>query len=77
MIEISTATLGLVPIIVGLVELYKLYLPKKYAQLVALFLGVLGGLFFTNLDIPMAVLSGIVIGLTASGLYSQSKNIFK
>ncbi|MFZ5352914.1 MAG: hypothetical protein ACOZCL_09345 [Bacillota bacterium] len=66
----------IIPIIIAAVELMKgLGLPKKFSAIVSLFLGVLAGiLYFNNDDIKRGILNGIIFGLTASGLYSGTKN---
>jgi hypothetical protein len=46
--------------------------------LVDIVLGIVGAIFFVPSaqgDIPLGVLIGIIIGLSASGLYSGSKNM--
>lgn len=75
MIEVTPFMLALVPVIVGLVQLYKRYAPAKFAPLVALFLGIIAGLYFSNADVGLAIVNGLVVGLTASGLYSQGKAV--
>jgi di/tricarboxylate transporter len=65
---------ALIPLIVGLVELVKqLGLPSRYAALVAVALGVGAGFLLTPSDPAQAVVVGIMLGLSASGLYSGTK----
>ncbi|EGQ27886.1 hypothetical protein ABZ756_02415 [Mammaliicoccus sciuri] len=69
----------LIPVIIGLIELLKLYgLPKKLMPIFSLALGIGGGMFylFPN-DWKSGVLSGLIMGLSASGLYSGSKTMVK
>lgn len=67
------------PIITALVELGKRVVPElgdRWWPLVALLLGIalnVGIAYRLATDIWLAVLVGIVTGLTASGLYSQAK----
>ncbi len=65
-----------VPVIVGLVQAAKnAGLRIKYAPLLAIGLGIA---FFTtlgDLSLPQNLLSGIVAGLTAAGLYSGVKTV--
>ena len=65
-----------VPIIVSLTQLAKgLGLPKKFCALAAVVIGVIIGVFFLKpLCIKAGVFKGIVYGLSASGLYSGTKN---
>lgn len=69
----------IIAIIVGLVEVMKQSgLPKKASPLVAIGLGIAGGMIYLFPGDPRAgVFMGLVMGLSASGLYSGSKSIFK
>ena len=66
----------IVPLIIGLVELLKsLGLPNKLSALAAALLGVVIGVFFVApKDIPRGIITGLSLGLAASGLYSTTKN---
>lgn len=71
---VSPAILVLVPIIVGLVALAKLYISSRFAPLIALALGIIGAFLINGTSgVGVTVISGIVIGLSASGLYSGTK----
>ncbi|MGE5630070.1 MAG: hypothetical protein ACM3TR_03110 [Caulobacteraceae bacterium] len=65
-----------VPVILAIVELAKgLGFPKKFSAIAAVVLGILIGIFFIDPnDIRSGIFKGIVYGLTASGLYSGTKN---
>ncbi|GKV65775.1 MULTISPECIES: hypothetical protein [Sporosarcina] len=69
----------LIPVIIGLIELLKLYgLPKKLMPILSLALGIGGGIFYLfPYDWKSGILGGIIMGLSASGLYSGSKTIVK
>jgi hypothetical protein len=64
-------------IIMGLSEGAKrLGLNAKFIPILNLVLGIAGGCIYVNpSDIKAGVFSGIIIGLTASGLYSGVKNV--
>jgi len=66
----------IIPVIVALVELFKgLGLPKKFAALISVIFGAIIGIFYIeNNDIKTRIFLGIVYGLSASGLYSTTKN---
>lgn len=66
----------LIPFIIGLVRLVKgLGLKKKYLPLVSLIFGLATGIFYVYPgDIKGGVLVGGMLGLSASGLYSGTKN---
>lgn len=69
----------ILPLILGLVELFKvLGLNPKYSPLVAIFFGiVLGVVYLTDFDWKQGILVGVILGLSASGLYSGGKNTFE
>ncbi|NEU31968.1 hypothetical protein GN156_14445 [bacterium LRH843] len=66
----------LIPLLVGLVELFKTAgLPKKLSPIAALLLGVAAGVVYVYPeDIKGGIIVGIMMGLSASGLYSGTKN---
>ncbi len=68
-----------IPIILAIVQLVKgLGLPKKFSALVAVVVGALIGVFFMEpQSIQIGIFKGVVYGLTASGLYSGTKNTFE
>ncbi|HYF75201.1 MAG TPA: hypothetical protein VD757_01330 [Candidatus Nitrosocosmicus sp.] len=65
-----------IPIIMSIVEMAKgLGLPSKFSALVAVAVGVLIGVFFVEPGcLKSGLFKGIVYGLSASGLYSGTKN---
>ena len=70
----------LTAVVIGLVEVAKkLGMSEKFAPLLALILG-LGFAFmgFTaNPDLVSTIIGGIIIGLSAVGLYSGTKNVIE
>lgn len=67
-----------VPVIIAVVELIKQYgLPSKYAPLLALLLGLAVSFFSAQTVSIEAGLEGLVLGLSASGLYSGGKVMLK
>jgi hypothetical protein len=67
---------ALVPIIVGIVEALKTAgLPSKYAPVVSLMLGVLATVSVFGNSIVWEVMNGLLVGLSASGLYSGIKKV--
>ncbi|QBX91084.1 hypothetical protein PHGAL3_0045 [Phage Altai3] len=67
---------ALIPIITGLVGVFtQLGLRKKFAPIVSLVLGLLIGIFYVYPgDIKGGILVGLMLGLSATGLYSGVKN---
>lgn len=65
---------GLVPVVVALVEVAKgLYLPSNYAPILGIVFGW-GLAWVLGAGLVGAILPGVLIGLTASGLYSSVKS---
>lgn len=69
----------LIPIIMAMVELAKgLGMPKKFSAVLAVIIGAIIGVIFVDPQcIKIGIFKGIVYGLTASGLYSGTKNTFE
>lgn len=69
----------ILPLIVGIVEIFKIAgVSKKYLPLISLVLGiVIGVVYVTDFDWKQGILIGAMLGLSASGLYSSSKNTFE
>jgi len=67
----------LTSVIVALAELWKrLDLNPKWVPIPNIVLGIVGSMVYLYPeDVAAAVLQGLIIGLTASGLYSSVKNV--
>lgn len=74
--EITVYGIALVPVVTGMVQLLKMSgLPKKYLPISSVILGVLSGYYYLAPDdLPRAIFLGIIVGLSAVGLYSGTKN---
>lgn len=73
--DINYVNIALVPLIIGVVAVLKnAGLPKRFAPLASLLLGV-GGVFLLpyELTVGIQLLLGVGTGLSASGLYSGAK----
>jgi len=69
--------LVIIPIIIGIVEVIKRAgLPIKYSPLVSLVLGLVFGILYVD-PLLDGIIAGLMVGLSATGLYSGSKNIFR
>lgn len=64
----------LAPLVAGLVEVFKYAgVPTRWAGLIAVSFGCLLSFAFHGLT-GDALLAGVVVGLTAAGVYSQAKH---
>lgn len=68
---------ALIALIVALVELLKeVGLPKKWLPIVAILFGIAAGIFYVHpADLKGGIIVGLMLGLSASGLYSVSKHV--
>ncbi|MDQ0175600.1 hypothetical protein [Bacillus chungangensis] len=69
----------IIPLILGIVELFKISgMKAKYSPIVAVVFGiVIGVVYLTNYDWKQGILVGIMLGLSATGLYSGGKNVMR
>ncbi|WP_340085203.1 hypothetical protein MHB50_09665 [Siminovitchia sp. FSL H7-0308] len=69
---------AIVPLIVGIVQLLKIYgLPAKFSPLAAILIGLVFGVFLLADNIKEGIIIGLMFGLSASGLYSGGKNLME
>lgn len=66
----------LIPLIMGLVEAFKRAgVSKRFLPLLSIVIGIgIGVVYLTEFDLKQGVLVGTILGLSASGLYSGTKN---
>ncbi len=71
--------MALIPIITILVDVIKKAgLPKNFAPLVSVILGIVFGLIYENSgNVKNAIITGLIMGMSASGLYSTGKEASK
>ncbi len=74
--QLSAYGLTLVPVVIALTELLKrLGIPKSYMPIISMVLGLLLSFIYLAPDDPKkAILLGLVLGLSAIGLFSGTKN---
>jgi hypothetical protein len=73
--EISTQFLILVPVVISLVQVFKLSgFPSQFAPLISLLLGVAVVFIVDGAPVSTLILQGILVGLTSSGLFSGVKS---
>lgn len=78
--QVNVALLGfLVPVVVGVVQAVKLLVAQptimtRVSPVLSILLGILGvWILPTDLQTGMRVITGVLVGLAASGLYSVAK----
>ena len=71
--------LGLIPLIIALVQVFKQFVPdKRFYPLFAVVIGIVGNLaiaYAIGESFILATMLGVVAGLSASGLYSTGSAI--
>lgn len=67
----------IIAVVVALTQLIKPFTSTKYLPLISLALGLIGGYFYGDGLLQERIMIGLMIGLSASGLFDQSKIITK
>lgn len=77
--EISPVFLVLVPVVMALVQGCKNFIDSKWSPVVAIVFGILGAALIGigSVSFPMIILQGILVGMTAAGIYSGAKSVAK
>lgn len=75
--DVEVFGVAIVPLILALVELFKQTgFPNKWSPVLSVFLGLLAGVFVLDTgDLYEGIVVGLALGLSATGLYSGTKNI--
>jgi len=74
--DFTVYDIAIVPLIIALVEVFKRFgMPKQTLPPLAIIFGVVAGIvYIAPDDLPQAILVGLVMGLSAVGLFSGVKN---
>ncbi|MCM1990771.1 holin [Oceanirhabdus seepicola] len=77
--EFTYQGIALIPVVTILVDIIKRTgVSSKFLPLISLGIGIIFGIIFvSNGDIKNGILAGVVIGISASGLYSNGKEVMK
>lgn len=68
----------IIAVVLALTEFTKrMGIPAKYQPAISLLLGLLAGVFYVSGSLKEQILIGIMIGLSAAGLFDQSKIVTK
>lgn len=63
----------IVAVITGLTQITKQYIPNKFIPIVALLLGVVGGLVYIEDTLQVRLFLGIAMGLASMGVFDITK----
>ncbi|MEH7342774.1 holin [Bacillus sp. JJ1532] len=69
-----------IAVVLALTELIKRlgFMPEKYLPAVSVLLGIIAGIFYVDVvTLQDKIMFGLMIGLSASGLFDQSKIVTK
>lgn len=77
LIFVTPAMLGLIPIVMGLVQLAKMHVDSKWAPLLSLIFGIVGAFLLPDMNFGSTLLGGVTIGLMSSGAYSSGKKMME
>ena len=77
MIEITDVVV--VAVIIGLVQLVKqlAWIHEKYMPLLSVVLGIIAGFIYFEGEVAVKIMYGIILGLSAAGLFDQTKIVTK
>ena len=69
----------IIAVVIGVTQLVKglKIVPIRFLPLVSLIIGVAAGLLYGDGDLKTNILVGIMVGLSASGLFDQTKILTK
>lgn len=67
----------IIAVVVALTQLIKPLVSNKYLPLISLILGLIGGYFYIDGLLHERIMYGLMIGLSANGLFDQSKIVTK
>jgi hypothetical protein len=67
----------IIAVVIALTQFAKKYISTKYLPAVSLVLGLLAGVFYVGGSIQEQIMYGLMIGLSASGLFDQTKIVTK
>ncbi|MBC9786449.1 hypothetical protein H1S01_18495 [Heliobacterium chlorum] len=67
-----------VAVLIAIGQFAKLYIDSKYIPLITLVLGLVAGVAYIPADtVQVGVLNGIIVGLSANGLFDVSKTLHR
>lgn len=77
LVTISSVSLALVPVVMAITQIFKMWvLDSRWAPIVAIVSGIVLAFAVPQTTPALTVLQGILIGLTASGLFTGARATF-
>lgn len=74
--DFSPLAIAAIPVALGLVQVIKqLGIPSKYAPATSIGIGIILMVLVPSLTWQATIVQGIIVGLSASGLWSGSKSV--
>jgi large-conductance mechanosensitive channel len=67
----------IIAVIVALTQLVKEFVPNRFIPLLTVILGVVSAYVYVDGDIKVKIMYGLMIGLSAAGLFDQTKIVTK
>jgi len=76
MTDFQIYDVAIIPMILAIVELFKrIGLPAKFSPIIAAVLGLIIGIVYLDASVKESIIVGLMLGLSATGLYSGTKNV--
>lgn len=73
-VTLSTVSMAFVPVVMAITQVFKTFIVDgRWAPLVSIASGIVLSFAIPEANIVLTVLQGVLIGLTASGLFSGGK----
>lgn len=67
-----------VAVIIAVSQFVRHLSPAKYIPIISMVLGVIAGfVYIPNVNVQEAVMNGVIVGLTANGLFDVLKSLYK
>ncbi|MBS4172141.1 hypothetical protein [Bacillus sp. FJAT-49736] len=67
---------AIIPLILAIVELFKRAgIPDRFSPFIAVIFGITIGVLYLDTNLKQCIIVGLMMGLSATGLYSGTKNV--
>lgn len=77
LVSLSAVSLALVPVVMAVTQIVKMWVvDSRWAPIVSILAGIVLAFAIPETTVGMTVLQGVLIGLSAAGLFSGAKTTF-